>query len=235
MCKHLCRATKLIHNGCSHFCMLHFADWKDSKDPGRKKEEDESEGEKLQDYKVTVNVGRGGGGISEGAVTYRVFVLHTATWLVNRSCFPDSRPMNRAMFLSGGRRVTMKCWAGNFQVPLSGTFGESITDSRKFLPPISVLFFSVVGDECVVTFHPHMSKWPEDGRGAAEFSQLTQITLFSSGKQNTAELTSCFLLQESVESHLEWFPAARLVSLESLSVTQKSITAPKDIPTFSRN
>lgn len=95
--------------------------------------------------------------------------------------------------------------------------------------------FSVVGDECVVTFHPHTSKWPDDGRGAAEFSQLTQITLISTGKQNTAELTSCFLLQESGESHLGWFPAAHLVSLESLSVTQKSITAPEDIPTFSRN
>lgn len=64
----------------------------------------------------------------------RVFVLHTATWHKNRNCFPDSRTMNRAIFLSGGRRVTMKCWAGNFKVPLSGTFAESITDSRKFLP-----------------------------------------------------------------------------------------------------
>lgn len=80
-----------------------------------------------------------------------------------------------------------------------------------------------------------MSKWPEDSRVAAEFSQLTQITLISTGKQNTAELTSCFLPQESGESHLEWFPAAHLVLLESLSVTQKSITAPEDIPAFSRN
>lgn len=109
-----------------------------------------------------------------------------------------------------------------------------VNNSQQEVPaPDFSAVFSVVGDECVVTFHPHMSKWPEDGRGVAEFSQLTQITLISSGKQNTAELTSCFLLQES--GHLEWFPAAHLVLLESLSVTQKSIAALEDIPTFSRN
>lgn len=147
-----------------------------------------------------------------------VFVLHGATWLVNRSCFPDSYSSQE-----GGGWLWSAEWATFRCRSLCGVNNRQ----QEVL--------CVVGDECVVTFHPphvKMARGRQRG-GRVQPTDTDNTDFYWKTKYSTVN----FLLPDSgVGGEPPQMVSSRPSRLlGSLSVTQKSITAPEDIPTFSRN